>query len=641
MSKLRKKSSSVNVNNYGLIASQGDWIYYNSTFGDYGKLYRMKADGSEREKLSDDNPCYINLIDDWIYYTSRIGCIGIYRIRTDSSERQRLNDDVVLGITVVADWVYYINASDNFKLYRIRTDGSGRQKLNDDNLFTLNIVDSWIIYSTYYKWDMEVNSDCGIFRIKTDGRERQKLSDDHSEYLTTCDKWIYYCNKSDKGTLYRIGIDGSDKRRINERHYLSDVLVANDGWVYYRTIIFRSKWAIFRIRTDGSDEQQLWTGYKPDYLNVVGDWIYYCINICNPNLLKAPAYMLYNDSGITDGFFRLKTDLSESQRLCNDRRWFLDFEIIGCWIYYRNGSNNFSLNRKRIDGDGHEMICEDVLKVCSIQDDWVYYTDRSSNGSLRRKKTDGSSGQLLNDNKIRNIVIDGDWIYYVNDGDGFRVYRMKVDGSGEHRLNGLCSDGIKVSDGWIYYISRNDYDLRRMRTDGSSKKKLNTGHSYCEVGEIVDIVDGWIYYLMFDGGYEDSFYPYLYRIKPDGSNKKKLCFCKEDEQIINNDLIFYYNIKGELHRMKNDGSDDQMIDNTPQTIDIACVTGDWIYYTKKSDCNNLYRIKTDGSSKQKLNEDDTLFIGLVDNWIYYQNRFDEFRFYRVKTDGSVRERIPG
>ena len=48
----------------------------------------------------------------------------------------------------------------------------------------------------------------------------------------------------------------------------------------------------------------------------------------------------------------------------------------------------------------------------------------------------------------------------------------------------------------------------------------------------------------------------------------------------------------------------------------------------------------DGSFKQKLNNDYTCYIDAVDEWIYYQNRCDVFRFYRVKTDGSIREKIP-
>jgi hypothetical protein len=74
-----------NIINGGYAAIQGDWIYYNNASDD-GKLYKIKTDGSGRQKLNDDVSSYINVIGDWIYYTDDIG--NICKIKTDGSERQ-------------------------------------------------------------------------------------------------------------------------------------------------------------------------------------------------------------------------------------------------------------------------------------------------------------------------------------------------------------------------------------------------------------------------------------------------------------------------------------------------------------------------------------------------------------------------
>ena len=76
-----------NIANGGLVARQGDWIYYRNSSDGY-KLYKVKTDGSGREKINDDSSWFIN---------------------------------------VVGDWIYYVNADDGYKLYKVKTDGSGRQ----------------------------------------------------------------------------------------------------------------------------------------------------------------------------------------------------------------------------------------------------------------------------------------------------------------------------------------------------------------------------------------------------------------------------------------------------------------------------------------------------------------------------------
>lgn len=53
------------------INAYGNWIYY-SNYDDHGKLYKVKTDGSGTKiKLSDDSVGYINIVGDFIYYTTR------------------------------------------------------------------------------------------------------------------------------------------------------------------------------------------------------------------------------------------------------------------------------------------------------------------------------------------------------------------------------------------------------------------------------------------------------------------------------------------------------------------------------------------------------------------------------------------
>ena len=62
--------------------------------------------------------------------------------------------------------------------------------------------------------------------------------------------------------------------------------------------------------------------------------------------------------------------------------------------------------------------------------------------------------------------------------------------------------------------------------------------------------------------------------------------------------------------------------------------GDWIYYVNWDDNYCLYKIRTDGSNKTKVNNDSTGHFRIVGDWIYYEHRDDDWCLYRIRTDGT-------
>ncbi len=197
-----------NIVNWGLVAKQGEWIFYQNDIDDSLKLYKIRTDGSGRTKLNDDESWCLNVVGDWIYYQNGSDSLKLYKIRTDGSERTKLNEDSSHYLNVVGDWIYYCNTSDGGKLYKIRTDGSGRTKLNDDSSDYLNVVGDWIYYrneSDSYK----------LNKIRIDGSERTKLNEDKFYYLNVVGDWIYCRNWSDRSKLYKIRTDGSERQLVD------------------------------------------------------------------------------------------------------------------------------------------------------------------------------------------------------------------------------------------------------------------------------------------------------------------------------------------------------------------------------------------------------------------------------------------
>jgi RNA polymerase sigma factor (sigma-70 family) len=75
---------------------------------------------------------------------------------------------------------------------------------------------------------------------------------------------------------------------------------------------------------------------------------------------------------------------------------------------------------------------------------------------------------------------------------------------------------------------------------------------------------------------------------------------------------------------------------------IAAQHGGWIYYDKfdRGSTNGaLYKIRTDGTSKTKLNSSGSEYINVVGDWIYYRNVSDNRYIYKIRTDGTGETRL--
>ncbi|TYQ15321.1 UNVERIFIED_CONTAM: uncharacterized protein DUF5050 [Acetivibrio alkalicellulosi] len=256
-----------NIVNRGLVASQGEWIYYTYDVEDKLSLLKSKVNGEEQTVLYNNVAGNINIIDDWIYFNSG----GIFKIKTDGSELKRLNDTGGEFINVVGGWIYYAN---NQGIYKMITDGSNEEKLTDDSARDMNIVDGWAYYSNG-------NDNLSIYKIRTDGSDRTKLNDDISRAINVVNDKIYYARYVDEPGLYRIDIDGENKIQIyNETVSTLNVV---DDWIYFcKTVLSPSMkdggylthlGQLHKMRIDGSEVTKL-DDRLSNSINVIDDWIY-------------------------------------------------------------------------------------------------------------------------------------------------------------------------------------------------------------------------------------------------------------------------------------------------------------------------------------------------------------------------------
>jgi hypothetical protein len=162
----------------------GEWIYF-ADFTDGQSLYKIKIDGTMKTKILSDDVGTLNVVGDWIYYSSNLGgdaglATNLNKVKTDGTSRTVLSDqEWTYEINVVGDWIYFsdylqetMDSYGKWTLYKMKTDGTSKTKLSDDNIINVNIAGDWIYYTI--RNDTAANYiDPILYRMKTDGSMKE------------------------------------------------------------------------------------------------------------------------------------------------------------------------------------------------------------------------------------------------------------------------------------------------------------------------------------------------------------------------------------------------------------------------------------------------------------------------------------
>lgn len=274
-------SVNANISNGGIAAVYGDWIYFGYYTGREADrdLYKMKTDGTGLQCISEDNPSYINVSDEYIFYCNNSHKCYLYRMKIDGSDKMALNNESSSYIILQDEWIYYVNDYDHH-IYKIKVDGTEKSRLNDDRTSCINIEGNLICYIAEFfnndtnLWEQE------LYSIKTDGTEKNKLNI-KTRFFVVDDGYIYFKNNSDQSKLYKAKKDGSQLTKLTDNP-VGSINIYGD-WLYYSIIFDYNKRIkdfgdLYKIRKDGTEETSL-KGTKikicHNGMSIVGNWIIY------------------------------------------------------------------------------------------------------------------------------------------------------------------------------------------------------------------------------------------------------------------------------------------------------------------------------------------------------------------------------
>ncbi|WP_334103178.1 DUF5050 domain-containing protein [Mesotoga prima] len=244
----------------------GDWIYFTND-RDVSNLYRMRKDGSEQMKLSEDNVAHFYVLGDHIAYSTKktlaefnevkkealntedatvesdVGTL--YMMKTDGSEKIALcKVSLEPGRVMISEeWIYF---EDYQKLCKVRIDGSDYTVISEKGRLGF-VENGWVYFVSVLDPETRAYDDLEICRMKKDGSEITVLSS-VKEVSSSCfdNGWFYYVLHSEKG-LYRMRPDGSERERLNEINIWQFDGVAGN-WMY----ITDYAGPRYRVKLDGS-----------------------------------------------------------------------------------------------------------------------------------------------------------------------------------------------------------------------------------------------------------------------------------------------------------------------------------------------------------------------------------------------------
>ena len=323
-------------------------------------------------------------IGEWVYYANNNQTINNLlwgRVRLDGSVRQRYESDGIRSPLVTEDRIYYIDSNDGNHLYAMRHDGTGVTLLCEDDVCALDGLVNGRIY--YHVADEPV----------------EKYDPENDESYIDWGEERYYSIKTDGTEKQQRAVSG---------------LPAPDGWVYtwadyseYRGYADRR---IHKMRPDGSGDMLLTAAEVEDFV-VRDGWVYY-------TLLEGET-----------GLFRVRTDGTVTEKLCNDVVYIYSIAFDETNIYYIRCGNRSNLRESgelytiKQDGTGRRKLSEFVasglhygrLQTHLLAANGTVFFVATDSAALYAVKADGTDERLIDNSTQGALTTESGFFYQRND----------------------------------------------------------------------------------------------------------------------------------------------------------------------------------------------------------------------------------
>lgn len=250
----------------GSFAGYKDYVYYSIPKNEE-KLYRMRTNGTDKQKIGDIKTKFINIISDRILFVNSDDMDKIYVMDLEGKDSTIFLDESVLFLFIRGEWLYFIKETEPQSLYKMKVDKSFSTKILEDSKKTDKIFDppQYNITSDYIYY---VDSSNALCKVNFDGSDKTVIAQDNTGPFIVIKNWIYYINHSDSNKIYKVKTDGSRRAKFVDENVIS--MNASDGYIYFS---LESK-GTYKMKYDGTGVKRL-TDITGCDIHTYDKWIYF------------------------------------------------------------------------------------------------------------------------------------------------------------------------------------------------------------------------------------------------------------------------------------------------------------------------------------------------------------------------------
>lgn len=213
-----------NLYNNGIICARDDLLYFANP-DDGFRLYVSDRNGENLKKLSDDVASFINVDENYVYYTRNnasddsqfsflhIDTNSLCRIKRTGGKVKILDHDPDLYASVVGNYIYFLhyNQAEATTLYRTGIDGKGTEQVDKAALYAVESNGSSLYYSG-------VSTDFYIYRLHAETKTRALVAPVDSYHVVVENGYAYYMDPMHNYRLMRINLaDQSTEMLVSDR----------------------------------------------------------------------------------------------------------------------------------------------------------------------------------------------------------------------------------------------------------------------------------------------------------------------------------------------------------------------------------------------------------------------------------------
>ncbi len=244
-------SEAGNRANVSTFLKDGDWIYGHAWDADGGSiLVKVREDGKDATVLDEGIAQYLTSNGGYLYYSKATSetDYGIYRMRLSGQGKERVVK-AYGDFQIVGDSIYYANT---IYIYSEENQNSGSVTVK--------------------------SSECHLMRANLDGSDPVEIIAKPTFYFNVYDNGILYQDDNDNSALHVCALDGSADRKIADGFAFMPIF---DGeYVYYtKRVDLDSTATIWRVKIDGTGEEQISKETVSDSFLLYGDTIYYTSDV--------------------------------------------------------------------------------------------------------------------------------------------------------------------------------------------------------------------------------------------------------------------------------------------------------------------------------------------------------------------------